>query len=300
MLHRKWRSQEFLNCHGGSFLMIATHPHRIPSPWWHKLDHITSGSLSRKCQGEQNSVAKENLRVYFCWSPWSHLSTSFVGGNRSPQTPVFGEISKALRHLQEQYGGDRNLILMAVAMPMWEILDHAPHGPFLHRNLACPKRWVDNRIPLFFNLLGWSTLTLDRLDSTSWKESLLQAGRFPSQSKYFGLRLRIPKNRKPELSGRNVHTMPTTQDHFTWRESAKRKTHACQERHAQDSCASTRRTPTTRWGKRGWGVWERNEDDSRDWNKWHESGGEMLQFDYNIFEMGWFNHQLGHEWFPVH
>ena len=195
---------------------------------------------------------------------------------------------------------DRNLILMAVAMPMWEILDHAPHGPFLHRNLACPKRWVDNRIPLFFNLLGWSTLTLDRLDSTSWKESLLQAGRFPSQSKYFGLRLRIPKNRKPELSGRNVHTMPTTQDHFTWRESAKRKTHACQERHAQDSCASTRRTPTTRWGKRGWGVWERNEDDSRDWNKWHESGGEMLQFDYNIFEMGWFNHQLGHEWFPVH
>ena len=94
MLHRKWRSQEFLNCHGGSFLMIATHPHRIPSPWWHKLDHITSGSLSRKCQGEQNSVAKENLRVYFCWSPWSHLSTSFVGGKKtvSPNSSFGGDI----------------------------------------------------------------------------------------------------------------------------------------------------------------------------------------------------------------
>ena len=117
----------------------------------------------------------------------------------------------------------------------------------------------------FFGVDYQSFWKLFLIDWILLLEKISTSGRFPSQSKYFGLRLRMPKNRKPELSGRNVHTMPTTQDHFTWRESAKRKTHACQERHAQDSCASTRRTPTTRGGKRGWGVWERNEDDSRDW-----------------------------------
>lgn len=130
-------------------------PHRIPSPWCHKLDHITSGSLSRKCQGEQNSVATENLRVYFCWSPWSHLSTSFVGGKRSPQTPQ--KLGRYPRHwdiFKSSMVEDRNLILMAVAMPMWEILDHAPHGPFLHRNSAWSEKVGRKSDTIFFNLLG--------------------------------------------------------------------------------------------------------------------------------------------------
>ena len=145
------------------------------------------------------------------------------GKKRSPQTPVFGEISKALRHLQEQYGGGQKFDSDGSCYAHVGNLGSRSSRPIPPPQLGLvPKRWAENRIPLFFNLLGWSTLTLDRLDSTSWKESLLQAGRFPSQSKYFGLRLRIPKNRKPEQSGRNVHTMPTTQDHSTWRESAKR------------------------------------------------------------------------------